>query len=241
MWILNRTSFVLSYGWLSAEYVRSLAPHLPLVNGRNTAPVYDGEERTGGGPDIEVLTVGQAIPRKGLGVVVDAFRLLREEPCRLTVAGGGPELEALRARAGASTRIRFLGSVESDRILECYRDADVFVFPSRSDVFGLALVEGMGSGLPTITSTEPGAVADLAVDGYNCLVVRDPDPRAWADAIRRLVRDPSLRRTLGRNARRTILRRWTIEHSVDAWVAAFRLGLLIAASPGRGERSGDRD
>ncbi len=228
-WIVKRTSFAISYGWLSGEYVRSLAPHLPLVIARNTAPFLDQGGRQHAHEDTEVLAVAQAIPRKGLDIVVDAFQHLDGLPCRLTIAGGGPELEKLRARASGSEQIRFLGAVDSNRILDCYRQADVFVFPSRSDVFGLVLVEAMGSGLATITSAAPGAVGDLAVHERNCLVIEGDDPKLWADAIRRLVEDSTLRRALGQNAKGTILQRWTMEHSVDAWIAAFRLGLFQAA------------
>jgi hypothetical protein len=227
-WILRRASFGLAYGWLAAEYLRSLAAGLPVVLGRNTTPHLT---KTAASPEratIEVLAVGQAIPRKGLDLAIDAFGLVADLPCRLTIAGGGSELDRLRVRAKGSDRIRFLGPVESDRILERYRDADLFLFPSRSDVFGLVLVEAMGSGLATITSSAPGAVDDLCVSGRNSLILDNHDPHAWAEAIRRLIEDRGLRSQLGDRARDTILSRWTIEHSADAWIAAFRLGLIQA-------------
>jgi glycosyltransferase involved in cell wall biosynthesis len=228
-WILRRADYAIAYGWLAAEYLRELSPELPAVIGRNSAPFLAEAPPRSGGEAVEFLAVGQAIPRKGLDVVVDAFRLLGDDvPCRLTVAGGGPELGALVARARGDGRIRFLGAVESDRVLDCYRRADAFLFPSRSDVFGLVLVEAMGSGLATITASAPASVADLAVSERNCLVLDNHDPRAWAQAIRRLTEDTALRRRLTTAGRRTVLRRWTIEHSVDAWIAGLRLALLSA-------------
>jgi glycosyltransferase involved in cell wall biosynthesis len=144
------------------------------------------------------------------------------------VAGWGPELPGLTPRAGGDQRIRFLGAVESDRVLELYSEADAFLFPSRSDVFGLVLVEALGSGLATVTAAAPASAADLAVHERNCLVVPNHDPAAWAEAIRRLTEDAPLRRRLAAAGRRTVLGRWTIEHSVDAWIAGFRLALLSA-------------
>jgi glycosyltransferase involved in cell wall biosynthesis len=179
---------------------------------------------------VQFLTVGRATPLKRLDVIIDAFRLLGDHlPCRLTLVGGGPELDALVARARGDPRIRFLGAVESDRVLHCYRDADAFLFPSsRADIFGLVLVEALGSGLATITAAAPGGTADLALHERNCLVVDRHDPPAWAEAIRRLVEDAPLRRRLAAAGRETVLGRWTIEHSVDAWIAGFRLALLSA-------------
>jgi glycosyltransferase involved in cell wall biosynthesis len=90
------------------------------------------------------------------------------------------------------------------------------------------LVEALGSGLATITAAAPASVADLAVHERNCLVVNGDDPRLWAEAIGRLVEDAALRRRLAASGRRTIRGRWTIEHSVEAQIAGFRLALLSA-------------
>jgi glycosyltransferase involved in cell wall biosynthesis len=229
-WIARPAGFGIAYGWLSREYLRDLRPDLPVVIGRNTAPLLDEPKMPADRPAVKVLAVAQAIRRKGLDVVVDAFKLLGEGEWRLTVAGGGSELEALKARAGGAGQIRFLGAVPSDRILECYREAEIFLFPSRSDVFGLTLVEAMGGGLATITASSPGAVPDLAVDGDNCLIVGRHEPELWARAVQRLADDPSLRDALGGKGRETIMRRWTMEHSVDAWLAGVRLGLLDTAT-----------
>jgi glycosyltransferase involved in cell wall biosynthesis len=228
-WIAKRSTCGIAYGWLAAEYLRDLAPELPVVIGRNSAPFLPEPASGSGGERVEFLAVGQAIPRKGLDVVIDAFRLLdRDLRCGLTVAGGGPELAGLVARARGDERIRFLGAVESDRVLDCYREADAFLFPSRSDVFGLVLVEALGSGLATITAAAPASTADLAVHERNCLVVESHDPKVWAEAIRRVTEDATLPRRLAAAGRRTVLSRWTIEHSVEAQIAGFRLALLSA-------------
>jgi glycosyltransferase involved in cell wall biosynthesis len=232
--LVQRADFSIAYGWESLEYLRSLRPDLPIVIGRNSTPLVPsaGETRTG---TVELLAVSRAEQGKALDLVVDAVLALRELDCRLTVVGDGPQLSALQAQAGDSPRIRFLGALAHERVLDEYRKADVFVFPSQFDVFGLVLVEAKGAGLAVITSDRPGAVADLAAPGSNCLVVRDPSPAAWADAIRLLVGDPELRRRLGDAAARTIADRWTIAHSADAMIAGVRLGALELAS--RGGRS----
>lgn len=227
MWITRRSSFAISYGWLAAEYVRTLAPRIPVVIGRNTAPVPAIPPSVAEGRALNFLAVGQAIPRKGLDVVVDAFRALEGVPCRLTIAGGGDELPSLMARSQNDERIQFLGAVRSDEILACYENADAFLFPSRSDVFGLVLVEAMGSGLPTITAPRPGAVADLAVNERNAIVLESHDPNQWAQTIRRVAENREFREALGVRGRREIQRRWTIDHSADAWIAAIRLGVML--------------
>ena len=154
-----------------------------VVYGRNTAPFppsapLDRDRRV-----AHILAVSRAVRRKGLDILIDAVRLL-DLPCRLTVAGGGPELPALRERAGGDDRIRLLGAVGSDRVGELYRDADIFAFPTKVEPFGLAMVEAFAAGLAVITSTAPGALGDLAVPGGNCLVVADREPATWANVLR---------------------------------------------------------
>ncbi len=228
--LLRYADFAISYGHLSGEYLRELAPRLPLVYGRNTALIPALQTAaTSSREVVEVLAVAQAIPRKALDVVVEACSRLRDAPCRLTVIGDGSELAALKARAGNASNVRFLGAVASDRTLRAYADADIFLFPTRSDVFGLVLVEAMGAGLATVVSSAAGAVADLALSGENCIVVDGHDPIDWAAAIRDLVEDPTRRGAIGHAARQTIARRWTLQHAVDAMTAGLRLGVLSRA------------
>ena len=105
--------------------------------------------------------------------------------------------------------------------------ADIFLFPSRYDVFGLAVVEAMGAGLATVVSSLPGAVDDLCVSETNCLVV-DGGPDDWATAIGRLVEDAELRTRIGKAAAATIRDRWTLEHAASAMLAGFRLAFLAS-------------
>ena len=81
-----------------------------------------------------------------------------------------------RAFGERTTRVRFLGPLPHAEVMTAYRNSDVFLFPSRVDPFGLALVEAMASELAAIVSPAAGAVADLAVSGHNCLVVAEGRP-----------------------------------------------------------------
>ena len=106
----------------------------------------------------------------------------------------------------------------------------MFVFPSRVDIFGLALVEAMAAGLPSIACSIPGAVADLVRPGQNCLVAGPTDPRWWADCITAMMESRELRASIGAAAQTTIRRRWTMTHAVEGMMAGFRLGALRAGS-----------
>jgi glycosyltransferase involved in cell wall biosynthesis len=229
-WLARRATFGISYGSLAESYLRRLAPDLPVVHGRNTSvtalpkPAREPRPST-----VELLAVADlALPGKGVEVLLEAMRLISDLPCRLTVIGGTGRRGSLGERAGGDGRVRFVGALPVDQVRAAYEASHVFLFPSRVDVFGLALVEAMASGLATVVSQFPGAVADLGVSGHNCLVVRDRTPASWAGPLRRLVTDHELRLRLGDAARRTIERRWTMSHAVEATLAGLRLGALSA-------------
>jgi glycosyltransferase involved in cell wall biosynthesis len=222
--IANRASFAIAYDSRSAAYLRSLRHDLPIVLGRNTTLAASPRAEVGHSPFIEVLTVGRAEAGKALEVAIDAARQV--SGCRLTVIGGGSALPELKRRASAHPRVRFLGAFKPEDVRKAYTGADIFLFPSRYDVFGLVLVEAMSAGLASIVSTAPGAVDDLCVPDANSLVLDSADPAAWAEALSTLVGDSKLRKTLGVGAKRTIRNRWTLEHAADAMLAGLRLGIL---------------
>jgi glycosyltransferase involved in cell wall biosynthesis len=232
--LLRRADFAIAYGYLAGEYLRDLRPELPVVYGRNTSNAHALQRRP---PDragvVRLLAVADmAKPEKGIDLLVAAMRKLPDLSCSLTVAGPGAEASGLREAAGEDRRITFLGALPQVQVRERYAESDVFLFPSsaEADVFGLALVEAMGSGVAPLIATGPGAAADLAIDRWNCLLVRERTAEAWAAAIQEVVSNDDLRLELERNARTTIESRWTVTHACDAMLAGLRLGLLATSS-----------
>jgi glycosyltransferase involved in cell wall biosynthesis len=228
--LLRSADFAIAYGSQAGEYLRGLRVDLPLVYGRNTSDAHAIQRKRPARPQtVQLLAVADmAKPGKGIEVLVDALRKCPGLPCLLMIVGPGAEQSGLEKRAQADDRIRFLGALPQTQVRERYSESDVFLFPSsaEADPFGLALVEAMGSGLAPLVSSTPGAVADLGVDGWNCVSVPDHTPEAWSQALQRVVPDHDLRLSLGENAARTIRNRWTITHSADAAIAGLRLGLL---------------
>ncbi len=229
--LLGRAGYAVAYGTRAAEYLRSLDSNLPIVIGRNTTIVPDTPTAQPNRARVELLSIARAEPDKALDVLVDAVRSVPGLRCRLTVVGDGPELPALRTRAVGDARIRFLGAAKPPDVRRLLADSDVFLFPSRYDVFGLAVVEAMGAGLATVVSPLPGVVDDLCVSERNCVVV-DGGPGEWATTIVRLVEDAGLRARLGQAATATIHARWTLAHAASAMLAGFCLPFLTQGVSG---------
>lgn len=223
--ILSSASFAVAYGSRSAGYLRTLRPDLPLVIGRNTTP-FPAQRAPGRSDGVpRLLAVSRAVRGKGLDVLILALRSVPHE-LELTIVGDGPELKRLQKLATGDNRISFAGAVPSSEVLEAYGNADIFLFPSQFDIFGLVLVEAMAAGLTCIVSGAPGAVDDLCVEGQNAEIVAEHDPVAWAAAITRAIKDRERSAALGTAAAATVRQRWTVEHSTDAMVAGFRLAQL---------------
>ncbi|RKZ22993.1 hypothetical protein DRQ23_03945 [bacterium] len=105
-----------------------------------------------------------------------------------------------------NSRVFFLGyRKDLDSIM---RNADVFVFPTRYEPFSLVILEAMASGLPVITSKpEICGAAELIEDGVNGFLMREnTDPYELVEIIINLYKNPSLKKRIGENARKTAMK-----------------------------------
>jgi glycosyltransferase involved in cell wall biosynthesis len=116
-------------------------------------------------PRPVILTVGQLIARKGVDKLIEACgRLaLRGAKFTLAIVGQGPERERLEelARANDIDSFFILPNQSQSVLNEIYRAADVFVFPTMEDVWGLVVNEAMWAGLPVLCSEYAGCAAEL--------------------------------------------------------------------------------
>jgi glycosyltransferase involved in cell wall biosynthesis len=155
---------------------------------------------------IDLLAVGSVVPRKGYDILVAALARIPDLPWRLTIAGDrerGAEtarrLDVEIARLGLAGRITFAGAVGSERLMELYADADLFVLPSRFEGYGMAYAEAIAHGVPVV-GTRAGAIPDTVPAGAGVLVPPD-DVDALAVVLRRLIESPAERERLAAGAR----------------------------------------
>lgn len=179
--------------------------HRPAIIPEDFPVAKVDRERTGQYPQ-RILFVGAAVPRKGLAVMLDAYRLLRHRRDRLElwVAGDGPLLARVRRSVPESLRgeVRFLGSCDRRALRACHSHADLFCAPSLGrESFGMVLLEAMAAGVPVIASDIDG-YAEVVEPGVDGLLVSPGDPAALAGAMDYLLGDPALRLRLVRAGRR---------------------------------------
>jgi colanic acid/amylovoran biosynthesis glycosyltransferase len=156
-----------------------------------------------------VLCPARLVPIKGHRHLLDAAARLVEQGVRfeLWLAGEGPEAAGLAARIhelSLGDRVRMLGTMPHDELLGFYRKGlvDCVVLPSLYEAMGVALMEAMAHGVPTI-ATRVGGVPELLGDGAGLLVPPE-NPGALAEAIGGVLESPGRRADLGGAGRRRV-------------------------------------
>jgi alpha-1,3-rhamnosyl/mannosyltransferase len=150
------------------------------------------------------LFVGTLQPRKNIGRLIEAHRLLpgrlrRETP--LVVAGRAGwmcEAEVAALRDGDGGTMRYLDHVPEEDLVPLLQQSSAFVLPSLHEGFGLPILEAFAAGVPVV-STTAGAIPEVAADA--ALLVDALDSHALADAMRRCREDGNLARTLQERGR----------------------------------------
>jgi len=151
-----------------------------------------------GHPDDTILLyVGRLSGEKQ----IDKIRaVLQQVPgTRLAVVGDGPARADLQAQF-AGTPTKFMGYLRGEELWSAFASADIFVFPSALETFGLVLIEAMAAGLPVVTS-RVGGVDDMVRSGVNGYVFNVGDVRGMIDGVRAILSHKNKRQVMGRNAR----------------------------------------
>jgi len=151
-------------------------------------PVQRGafRQRMSLGSDRIVLFLGKLTPRKRVDVLIRAFADIRDTGARLVIAGNdmgsGPMLRALARSLEIERRTIFAGLLQGAERLEALADADVVVYPSEHEIFGLVPVEALLAGTPVIVSDDSGSGEVVAATGGG-QVIPVGDAHALARAI----------------------------------------------------------
>ena len=181
----------------------------------------DAGEGQKAGARLCVGTIGELAPIKGQKKFLRAAAIVsaRRDDVDFIIAGedksrSGENRRLLERRIDElelRQRVRITGW--ADDVVELLRTLDVFVSASRSESFGIAMVEAMASGVPVVTTMTAGAREIIDADKTG-LLVPIGDAEALADAICKLLDDPAKRERLATNARRTVSERFSLDRMV---------------------------
>jgi len=255
-WLMGRSMRKLDHVWVPSSWQRQVfiengfsAGKIQVVpEGFDPAVFYPRQtQRTIDSP-FRFLMVGKWEERKALDVLIEGFarEFSSTENVELVLHAHNPfrywhdptrEVRRLLNKLGLpDRRIRCVGKLPLAGVADAYRQADAFVLPTRSEGWGLPILEAMGSGLPCIVTGHSGLM-DFAHDGNARLIrpesfvpVRDarffnpllnwgtwaqPDATHLRQLMRQLVNDPAGARALGQTAHAEAIAKWTWDHAAD--------------------------
>ena len=210
-WTAGRVDHILTVSEFSAADIATrfgVPPEKITVAYQAPAPVFRPRDRTQcrehmarnyGIDSPFILYVGRIQARKNLPRLVEAYARVRKQgiSAKLVMVGKkdwqSERLVEKIKELGLESSVIFPGFVPFDDLPLFYNAAELFVFPSFFEGFGLPVVESMASGVPTITSFG-SSLEEVAGDG--ALLVDPRDTGSIADALSRLLRDPELRNDL---------------------------------------------
>jgi glycosyltransferase involved in cell wall biosynthesis len=155
---------------------------------------------------LTFLYVGRIESRKGLHLLLESCAILQQRGCtdyKLQIIGTGDQRQSLEQfvqQQGLSAAIEWLGWVDYGSLGQYFAAADVFVFPSLEDIWGMVVLEAMAFGKPVLCSQWVGA-AELITDGKNGYVFDPHHPRQLADRMQPLIEQPEAIAPMGQHSK----------------------------------------
>ena len=177
---------------------------------------YYSAQRSKGGADRGVLRrrlgiegtlflyVGRLWEPKGIFELVEAYERIREAGilARLVIVGDGQDESRLRSMIESRhlDGVTFGGFVQREDLPTWYAAADVLVFPTRGDPYGMVVDEAMAAGLPVLSTTSAGEIRTRVIEGETGWLVPAQDPDELARAMASVAHDPVSAQQMGRTA-----------------------------------------
>lgn len=189
------------------------------------APFLAAPRRSRADGQIVFLFCGQMIARKGVDVLLEAFRTIVEKypSAKLLLVGPEADLPKFLAPLPATVRerVEYAGFQAPPDLPKFFTQGDVFVLPSRYDGWGVVVNQALGAGMPILCSDMVGAGCDLVDEEVNGLRFPAGDAAALANCMERMIQQPALIEEWG-NASRRRASNWTPEAGAEKWVRAFQ-------------------
>ena len=162
-----------------------------------------------------IIAIGSFIKRKGMDILIKASKEL-DNNIKVYIIGGEitAEYENMLNNLHIDN-VTFVNFMEKEKLLNYYRAADLFVLPTREDIWGLVINEALANGLPVITSKYCGAGLELIKNDYNGYIIdNNESPIEYANRINEYCSNDELLKSMSKNSLCSI-ENYTIENMAN--------------------------
>jgi len=172
-----------------------------------------------------ILAVQRLHARKRVSVLIKSLSFLKRkfEKFTLLVVGDGPDKEnlmELTKKLRLEEKIVYCGKVEQRELPSYYKSADIFALHTLHEGLGIVILEAMSSGLPVVT-TKAGGTEDLVENGKNGFLVSKNDPKKMGTKILYLLKNPRIRKRMGKMSRKIAEEKYSWEMVTDKYKELF--------------------
>ncbi len=217
--ILSKASKYLVYGLKARDYLISLG-----VNSRKINIVYNSidtdffskpgdqklKEKLNSQYNLKNKTVilfyGQLIERKNPELLIRSFNAIKADNTALLIVGSGIQQAYLEnlIKSKKMPNIHIISDPGDKKMLAFYDSADIFVLPSKEEVWGLVVNQAMCKNLPVIISSAVGCTRDLVIDNKTGFIFNSGNQKQLEEALKVLIGNKELREVIGKNARERV-------------------------------------
>jgi glycosyltransferase involved in cell wall biosynthesis len=222
----EESSAIIVLGSYWENVITSRLPHLQhrIVVLPNATPSRRTERRLSTGRQARITFLGAIGPRKGAFDLLKVLGNLTDlTNWSATVAGDGEVAESLAfaTQLGIADRVTVPGWLGPEAVTNLLKQTDIFVLPSYGENLPVVLIEAFSHGISCI-ATPVGSVPEVIENGRNGLLTPPGDLNALEQALRLLITDAALRRTLGTAARRTHAERYEMGYYIKQLATIWR-------------------
>jgi glycosyltransferase involved in cell wall biosynthesis len=227
---VEKAAFICAIGFYARSQLMRLVDHKHWDKILISSLGVDVEEFSRARPALDkecldLVCVGRLVPAKGQGVLLRAVQqlVMRGRKIRLRFVGDGPDrglLEAFVRTGELQSYVTFTGSVPPAKVREYLSTADIFVLPSFAEGIPVALMEAMSMQIPCVSTCICG-IPELIESGTSGVLVSPSNLDGLIEALDRLVEDPALRASIGREGRRRVMERYQLQPNTQRLAEIF--------------------
>jgi len=177
---------------------------------------------------ITLLFLGGLKPRKNLTFLLQVFKKLNHKKLRLVFAGTGPLLNKLKNKSSQlqlQEQIEFLGFIPEKDKVKLYQSADILLLPSLKEGFGMTITEAGACAVPAV-GADHYSIKEIIKDNQTGFLAQPNNIDDWVDKINQLIKSPSLRQKMGKQAQKHVRRKFSWDKNINTHLKVFKKLLL---------------